>query len=208
MSEEELFERIAKELYVDDRDHGKRYTHAKAAEYLERVMYVCPHCGLAHFRSEGDTVQCLDCGMKARYLPDLTFESLEGDFPYRTVKDWYDAQCEFVNNLDLLGYSDMPIYEDEAQLSEVIVYKRKELLKEQVSVKLYGDRIVIDDTEYPFRDVMAVVILGKNKVNIYHGQRIYQLKGGKRFNGLKYVNIYHRYKNLVSENENGKFLGL
>ena len=30
----------------------------------------------------------------------------------------------------------------------------------------------------------------------------------KRFNALKYVHIYHRYKNVVSENNDGKFLGL
>ena len=124
------------------------------------------------------------------------------------MADWYDYQCEFVNDLDVLAYSETPIYEDEAQLSEVIVYKRKDLLKEQVSVKLYGDKLVIDGTEYPFSELYAVVVLGKNKVNVYHDKKIYQLKGNKRFNALKYVNLFHRYKNVVSENGNGKFLGL
>ena len=100
------------------------------------------------------------------------------------------------------------MYEDEARLSEVIVYKRKQLLKKSVSVKLYGDRIEIDDTVYPFSEVFAVVVLGKNKVNIYHDKKIYQLKGGKRFNALKYVNIYHRYKNIRLEKDDVKFLGL
>ena len=204
----ELYERIEKALYVDEGREAGPYVHKKAAEYLERAMYVCPYCGLSEFESHDDLIRCKKCNRQIRYTPTTALEGVGFEFPYKFVADWYDYQCEFVNNLDVLSLSDKPVYEDEAQLSEVIVYKRKKLLKERVSVKLYGDKIVIDDQVYPFSEVFAVVVLGKNKVNIYHDKKIYQLKGDKRFNALKYVNLYHRYKNLVSENENGKFLGL
>ena len=204
----ELYERIEKALYVDEGREAGPYVHKKAAEYLERAMYVCPFCGLSEFESHDDLIRCKKCNRQIRYTPTTALEGVGFEFPHKFVADWYDYQCEFVNNLDVRSLSDEPIYEDEAQLSEVIVYKRKELLKERVSVKLYGDKIVIDDQVYPFSEVFAVVVLGKNKVNIYHDKKIYQLKGDKRFNALKYVNLYHRYKNLVSENENGKFLGL
>ena len=204
----ELYERIEKALYVDEGREAGPYVHKKAAEYLERAMYVCPYCGLSEFESHDDLIRCKKCNRQIRYTPTTALEGVGFEFPHKFVADWYDYQCEFVNNLDVRSLSDEPIYEDEAQLSEVIVYKRKELLKEHVSVKLYGDKIVIDDQVYPFSEVFAVVVLGKNKVNIYHDKKIYQLKGDKRFNALKYVNLYHRYKNLVSENENGKFLGL
>lgn len=204
----ELYERIEKALYVDEGREAGPYVHKKAAEYLERAMYVCPYCGLSEFESHDDLIRCKKCNRQIRYTPTTALEGVGFEFPHKFVADWYDYQCEFVNNLDVRSLSDEPIYEDEAQLSEVIVYKRKELLKERVSVKLYGDKIVIDDQVYPFSEVFAVVVLGKNKVNIYHDKKIYQLKGDKRFNALKYVNLYHRYKNLVSENENGKFLGL
>ena len=204
----ELYERIEKALYVDEGREAGPYVHKKAAEYLERAMYVCPYCGLSEFESHDDLIRCKKCNRQIRYTPTTALEGVGFEFPHKFVADWYDYQCEFVNNLDVRSLSDEPIYEDEAQLSEVIVYKRKELLKEHVPVKLYGDKIVIDDQVYPFSEVFAVVVLGKNKVNIYHDKKIYQLKGDKRFNALKYVNLYHRYKNLVSENENGKFLGL
>ena len=204
----ELYERIEKALYVDEGREAGPYVHKKAAEYLERAMYVCPYCGLSEFESHDDLIRCKKCNRQIRYTPTTALEGVGFEFPHKFVADWYDYQCEFVNNLDVRSLSDEPIYEDEAQLSEVIVYKRKELLKERVSVKLYGDKIVIDDQVYPFSEVFAVVVLGKNKVNIYHDKKIYQLKGSKRFNALKYVNIYHRYKNMVSEAENGQFLGL
>ena len=51
-------------------------------------------------------------------------------------------------------------------------------------------------------------MLGKNKVNIYYKDKVYQLKGSERFNGLKYVNVFNRYKNIREGNEDVKFLGL
>lgn len=205
---QQLFQRIEKALYVDEGREAGPYVHKKAAEYLERAMYVCPYCGLSEFESHDDLISCKKCGRQIRYTPTTALEGVGFDFPYKFVADWYDYQCAFVNSLDVLGDCEKPLYEEQAQLSEVIVYKRKELLKERVSVKLFGDKLVIDGTEYPFSDLFAVVVLGKNKLNIYHDKKIYQLKGSKRFNALKYVNLYHRYKNQVSENKDGKFLGL
>lgn len=205
---QQLFQRIEKALFVDEGREAGPYVHKKAAEYLERAMYVCPYCGLSEFESHDDLITCKKCGRQIRYTPTTALEGVGFEFPYKFVADWYDHQCDFINNLDVLELSEKPIYEEQAQLSEVIVYKRKELLKDQVSVKLFGDKLVIDGTEYPFSEVFAVVVLGKNKLNIYHDKKIYQLKGSKRFNALKYVNLYHRYKNQVSENKDGKFLGL
>lgn len=212
MSEEELFELIAKELYVDDRDHGERYTHAKAAEYLERVMYVCPHCGFAHFRSDGDTVRCLDCGMKARYLPDLTFESLAGDFPYRTVKQWYDAQNEFVCSRTAEELGTDVLYEDTVRFFEVILYKRKRRLSPAASLRLCADRIECafggSVTAMPFDEVKTVSVLGRNKLNIYTDNQIFQVKGDKRFNAVKYANLFYHYQNVQKGELHGEFLGL
>ena len=55
---------------------------------------------------------------------------------------------------------------------------------------------------------LLLYLISKNKLNIYHDKRVYQLKGSKRFNALKYVNIFYRYKNISKGEENGKFLGL
>ena len=59
-----------------------------------------------------------------------------------------------------------------------------------------------------FSDMEAVAVLGRNKLNIYHDKQVYQFKGSKRFNALKYVHLYHRYKNLERGNADAKFLGL
>ena len=51
-------------------------------------------------------------------------------------------------------------------------------------------------------------MLGKNKLNIYVGKRVFQLKSDKRFNALKYVNIFYRYQQIKKGDKNGEFLGL
>ena len=61
---------------------------------------------------------------------------------------------------------------------------------------------------FPFSTTPAVTVLGKNKLNIYSDQKIYQLKGSPRFNALKYVNFYFRHKNIVKGELNGEFLGI
>ena len=112
-----------------------------------------------------------------------------------------------MNTIDVRAFTESPIYTDRALISEVIPYKHKVKLGE-VSLSLYGNRIVAGDLEFLFDETSAVTVLGKNKANIYHGGKIYQLKSDKRFNALKYVHIYHRYKNLIKGDENEQFLGL
>ena len=129
------------------------------------------------------------------------------------MAQWYDYQKDFVNSLDLSQYHESPMYRDTARFSEVIVYKRKELLRSQVQMALYGNRIVLDEGQenqlvFPFEEITAISVLGHNKLNVYHDKRIYQFKGDKRFNALKYVNMYYRYKNVSRGDTDGKFLGL
>ena len=210
LSDDELYELLLKELYVNEGVADAEYHHPKLAEYLERAIYVCPNCGLAHLASDGDTFTCLDCGRKSRYLPS---KELEGDFPFRFVAEWYDWQKDFINGLDLTPYTDTPMYEDTARLSEVIVYKNKQVIWEQAHIRLYGDRITLENGQggtllFPFEETDAVTVLGRNKMNVYHGGKIYQFKGDKRFNALKYVHIFHRWKNLNKGDGNGQFLGL
>ncbi len=212
MDNDSLHKLIADELYVDEAKADACFYSKRSAEYLERLLYVCPKCGLATFKSHGDTVECTKCHLKARYLPTKEFESND-DLPFRFVADWYDYQKDFMNSLDVTEYKTEPIFKDSASFSEVIVYKNKQMLRERADVSLYGDRIVIDEGKddeisFLFDDVTAASVLGRNKLNIYHDKRVYQFKGDKSFNAIKYVHTYYRYKNIIKGDENGQFLGL
>ncbi|MBQ3016040.1 MAG: 1-acyl-sn-glycerol-3-phosphate acyltransferase [Clostridia bacterium] len=213
MSDDEIYEYIKKTLYVDEACVKGEFSSDHLAEYLERAMYVCPEHGLSEFESHGDIIECKRCGKKIRYLGTKELVGVDTRFPFRFVSDWYDYQNDFVNNFDSKLHTDTPLYTEKVKLSEVIVYKSKNVLDEDVSLSLYGDKMTVSgknigEKVFSFDTVKAVTILGKNKLNVYEGKTIYQIKGDKRFCALKYLNLYHRYKNLISEVENGKFLGI
>ena len=208
MSNDELFQAIEQGLHVDEVNAEGSYPHKRNAEFLERAMYICPWCGLTTFESNGDVIHCKKCHRQIRHLPTKELEGITEPFPHRFVGDWYDWQNDYLNNTDLMALTEQPIYKETVQLRLVHLYKHKELLNEQATISLFGDRIAIDDMEFHFSHVGAVVVLGKNKLNIYSDGKIYQIKGDKRFNALKYVNFFHRYKNMTTGDCNGKFLGL
>ena len=213
MSNDDLARRIADGLFVDENALSGTYKSNKRAEYLERAIYYCPCCGLSKFESHGNEITCCTCGRTVTYGEDKTLTGTGFDFPYRTVTQWYDAQEDYVNHLNLSQMTVKPLFEDEARLSEVIVYKRKELLRENTEVSLYGDRVVFDEGTaaemvIPFADADAVTVLGRNKLNIYYNKHVYQLKGDQRFNALKYVNFCYRCKNLLRGEPYDQFLGI
>ncbi len=211
MTQEEFYDLVQKELYVDDCEQGGIFKSEKKAEYMERAFYVCPKCGLSEFETKGNFIECKKCGLKAEYGEDLKLRGV--DFPFTYTTRWYDYQKDFVNDLDLTKYIEEPLYDEKANLSEVIPYKDKILLKEDARICLYGDKITVNEGEsesfnFPFGEISAISVLGKNKLNIYYNDKLYQLKSGKSFNALKYVNFCYRYKNIISGEKDGKFLGL
>lgn len=204
MTNEELYAAIRDGLYVNEAVADGEFHHKQLAEYLERCIFVCPHCGLARFESHDDTLTCLSCGKTAKYLSTKEFD---GDFGFRFVNDWYEYQKSYVNQLDTRVYLEKPLFEDTANLFEVLVYDRKVPLQENMHMAMYGDRIVLGERVLSFADISTITVLGKNKMNIYHGKQLYQIKGDKRFNALKYVMLFYRSKN-IEKGEGDEFLGI
>ena len=212
LSDEELLERIRKGLDVDETKIEGEYRHKKLAEYLERAMYVCPWCGLSEFESHDDIIACKKCGRQIRYLPNKQLEGIGFEFPYRFVADWYDYQQSFVGSVDLSQYMEEPLYCENVVLYDVKLYDRKRIVWKMCELSIFGDRLEIAaETErlvLPFSEISAMTVLGKNKLEFYFGEKVYQLKGGIRFNALKYVNLDFHEKNTRKGEEHGEFLGL
>ena len=87
------------------------------------------------------------------------------------------------------------------------------LVEENTQLRLYGDRIEVGSETaplfvFPFDETGTVTVLGKNKINLYIGDKLYQFWGSERFNALRYVNIFYHYLNCKEGAEHGEFLGL
>ena len=214
MSDDEIFSYIERELYVDEGRVTGEYHSKVLAEYLERAMYVCDDCGLSEFESHGDIIHCKKCGKKIRYTPTKELVGVDKPFKFNFVTEWYDYQNDFINSLDTRLYTDTPLYSEKVDLYEVILYKNKEIVDEGITLNLYGDRIELSGEKigkmtFNFNTASAITLLGKNKLDVYAGGKVYQIKGDVRFCALKYVNLYHRYRNIISDSEEkSTFLGI
>ena len=212
LSDEELYALIKDGLYINEANADHKYRSRKSAEHLERVLYYCPHCGLSTFKTKGDIIECIKCNTKTRYLPTTELQGVDSESRYRFVNDWYEAQNDFINSTDTTALTEEPVWIDEASYYEVVPYKKKKTIAKSCRIELYGDRITVSSDGYTdvfaFDECMAVTVLGKNKANIYHADKIYQLKGGKSMNAIKFVHFFHRFKNISKGEQNGKFLGL
>ena len=212
MDNDELFTIIHDALYVDEREDKSEFYCKNNAEYLDRAMYYCPDCGLSEFDSCKDMITCKKCGKKIQYLPNKTLQGINCEFPYLYVKDWYDAQSDYVRALDMESFGDEVIYQDSVNFSESIYCDRKHLIDKKATLSIYKDRFVVDTQAesfvYPFADVASATALGRNKFNFYFNHRTFQFKGDKHFNPLKYLNLYFHAVNVSKGETNDEFLGL
>lgn len=213
MSDEELYDRITQGLTVNDASADGRYLSKRKAEYIERLLYVCPDCGFSEFKSKGDEFWCTSCKKRIRIEETTELKGEDGEIPFRFVNDWYEYQSEFIRSADWSTDPGEAIFRDRVNVYEVLVYKKKILRRKEVFLSLFKDRIEMDGETngekiiYPYEEITAEAVCGRNKLNVYHGKAVWQITGEKSFNAVKYVNFYYRYKNSKKGNGNGEFLG-
>jgi 1-acyl-sn-glycerol-3-phosphate acyltransferase len=216
LSDEQIFEIIQSELHVDERDIKQEYKHKKLAEYLERVMYICPDCGLSRFESKNDVITCKKCGARIQYLPNKLLQGLDKPFPFANATEWYDYQEQFIHKLDLNAFGTDTIFSEKARLFEVKLYHKKICIDKNATISSFNDRIEVAYVRgneqqvlvLPYEKLTAISVLGRNKLNIYIGDKLWQIKGDKHFNPVKYMHIYYHAVNLQKYRGENEFLGL
>lgn len=210
MTDDQLYSLVKESMYVNDFELRSLYKSKRKAEYLERLIYTCPYCGLSEWESLDDDIKCKKCGVKITYNEDKSLTADTNDFPFKNVFDWYDWQNNFVANTQF--ENDKILFKDKVKVFEVILKKGKNLISKDVELNGYVDKIVLKYDqkikEFNFSDVQGVAVLGRNKLNVKYDDKTFQFKGNKRFNAIKYMNFYYKNKNLVKEDGNGIFLGL
>lgn len=208
MSDEELYNLIIENLAVDDTTLNCTYKGKRRAECVERLLYICPDCGLSEFTSYGNNFKCKNCGREYHYNEDLTISALEGNTKFKYLKDWYEYQNDYINSHDFSSYKNQPVYitkdivlkENKVRVGKAKIYEGE--------VKGYYNRFEFGNLVYYFDDITAVTNLGRCKVGFYVDGKKYQfIDKDKRYAGIKYMHLFYRYKNL-KENNGSKFLGL
>ena len=117
MSIEEIGKIIAREFTFDNfawqRENGVRITEKFRADYLNRVLYKCPHCmAEGKMKGEGTAITCTACGegYNLDELGTLVYcGNKEGKFTH--IPDWYSWQRSCIRDeIERGEYSvDLPV---------------------------------------------------------------------------------------------------
>ena len=212
LSSDEIMNEIKDKLYIDESTPSGPYKSKHSAEYLERVIYNCPHCGITKFYSNKQNLKCTTCGYEVRYNEYKQFKQVNKELVFKNVNEWYEYQKQYLYNqqISLLDENKL-LASDVLDVYKVIARKKRELLFEKATLNIYPNRYeIISNNEkiaILFDDVLSTGVFGKNKLNIFVGNDIYQFKNNIRFNALKYVQILYKVKQEKGEIKDA-FLGL
>lgn len=212
LSNEELYEKIKENIYTDETKPTGPFKARKKAEYLERVIYHCPKCGITKFESHKNRLICTTCQSEHIYTEYKEFVGANREAFFKNVYLWYQYQRDELNKMKLIEMNESQIItSDQISFYFIIPRKKRVLLAKEATFVLYPNRYEIKTEEkttvIAFDDIISAGIFGRNKMNFFTKENIYQIKADARFNALKYVQFFYKYKN-EKENKNNGFLGL
>lgn len=193
-SVKEVMEEITEGLKTEDLSLGWKFKSKKRAEFLERSLYCCPNCGaLNGVYTAGKNIFCKQCDFIAEYTEDLKIKKIRGELFGNTTSEWFTAQKVKLKEIFDRQPSDKKFFEDEAKIRFIRGRKRKSAGKAKIfatkeRVEVSGKNV---KKTLEFAAVDGATVLGKRKINFYlEDGSIFQIKGSKRFNAIKYLHLY------------------
>jgi len=193
MSAEELNKKITNALAVNERFPEIEFKSKKRAEYLEKVLYYCPNCKKWQtLYSKGAYVYCKECGFKAEYTLNLTLNSESAITP-KDVAEWYDLQASAL--LKSLNGKVGTIFKDEqTKLSSFGNGKTNFICKGEIAIT--NKQFIAGGKAFDLDKIEAVTVQQNSALIFYVDDVSYFVKGGKRFNPLKYMHAFYMLKFL------------
>ena len=197
LSPEQLLEVIKEELTSKDIPSSIRFKYRRRAEFLERALYYCENCGAFNsLYSDKDKIYCRNCDFKAEYSEDLKLKAINGKLSPTNTAEYLSLQKgklrDFKNeNKDLL------FFDKEVEARMIYDKKRHKLGDADIFGYSNGVKVKTKKEEYfcDFSCLYGVTILGKRKINFYlDDDKTLQIKGSKRFNGVKYLHLFELSK--------------
>ena len=207
MSEDEIYRIIVDTLTLDDHDGGQIVRSRHMAEQLERILYVCPKCGMTSFIGKGNRIKCNTCSLEAEFQPDLSLRAVTGELPYKNECEWFDAQQEYIRKLDREAFLERPAYVETVSLHRVVLYEKTVCVAKQLRISLYSDRLEFAtadpeeslSVEIPrvirFDELESASVQYANTLMLYFDDlRTFRVTGDTHFNAVKYMDFVSHYQ--------------
>ncbi|WP_164670480.1 lysophospholipid acyltransferase family protein [Virgibacillus doumboii] len=186
-SPETVHQKLTDALYHNEVDwqSGQEiaYNGKQLAHYLERLLFVCPHCNMpGKLHSHDDLFECRNCNYTVRYTPSGTFEEVKLPVYFSTPRDWNKWQLEFLE----VTVSDpgWVAHWNEAMQDHVKLYLSEEdqpfklvsggnLMWSGHSIHFQADNG--GNYYFPFEDVEGINIQFHHKLDFFVGEKMYRI---------------------------------
>ena len=214
LSNDELYQTIVSTLNVDEFSLTQKFKSSHRAEYMERAVFFCPVCKrILTLHSQRDKVICSYCGLEVIYEEDLHLTANNPTFKFQYLWEWLEYEKDYIMGIDL-NENRILFKDDKVTLKEVIKNKRKNKMMTGKMAMDFSQITITDGKKaqvFIIDEIISMAVMGQNKLNIYLGKAIYQIKANPRFNALKYMQLFFHIKNKKKGVTNGdlaRFLGI
>ena len=114
---EEINEIINREFSFDNfkwqQENGVKITENFRADFLNRVLYKCPHCNSeGKTEGKGTTLTCKNCGKVYELTEDGFMKALDGETEFSHIPDWYNWEREKVREEIISGEYNLDVAAD------------------------------------------------------------------------------------------------
>lgn len=167
MTVDEVNALIARDIYHNDYEHQKKNKHKYKgkclAEFVERILYMCPECKtIGHLHSKGDYLKCDHCGYQVVMKYDGLFHKTDSTIHFSTILEWDKWQRNEWQQRLIQASDDELILEEKHQIVSTIIKHRKKPLSDDATIHLYKDRfeIILGDSSkiiMPHKDLKLVL---------------------------------------------------
>lgn len=145
MSEEEIYQAICRDLYVnayaEQEARGDLYRGRRLAEGLEHAAYLCPICHrFGTIRTRRNEVSCA-CGLRATYAETGHFTG--GNLPFSDFSQWNRFQKKWLQEhaAELRGRVSRPIVSDSGLKLTLVENGKSRVLSHDAAIAVFGDRV-------------------------------------------------------------------
>lgn len=203
MTVDEVNEIIRRDTYVNAFEQQRLnpgvYTGENMAEYLERILYICPSCKkTGHLHSKGDSFKCHNCSYTVEYGTDAFFHG-QDNVIFDNVLDWDKWQRDVWKENVLSAQSGEIIFEESGMKVVSVKKDSKTLLSENATLQLYKDKFAVilsenETVEMNMDSINKVWTSSPDAVIIIDGEHYFDIESPVHSSAVKYIAAW-RYLN-------------
>ncbi|SDQ06508.1 lysophospholipid acyltransferase family protein [Virgibacillus salinus] len=162
---------------------ASEYQGKNLANYLERLLFVCPHCRIpGQLHSHDDLFECQSCDYTVRYTLLGNFEEVTHPIYYSTPRDWNKWQLEFLK--ETLLDPDWQQNWNEAMQDHVKLFiswdnepfrliSKGDLKWNNKTITFNGDNQ--EQYAFAFRDLEGINIQFHHKLDFFYENQFYRI---------------------------------